>query len=463
VDSSFGTNGKVSTDFSQTGEDDFVTTLIIQPDEKILIFGYYGFSSIKSIVARYTADGMLDPSFAGDGILKINIPNFYPGDLALQADGKILIGGETEEADFVVKRINENGSPDLTFGDNGLASVNVSSTYSDLFKLLIQDDGKILAAGNSENDFTIVRFDTQGLLDITFGENGITSALAVDSNDKPRSAILQPDGKILMTGHTQKYPDYDEIILIRFTNEGKVDSSFGNYGVIATLINCDESHARCLALDGNYIYAGGGRGNPTGESCLIRYLNGCDIPKGLEVVNITPTEVALNWDNATGAGSYKLRFKVSGSGTWQKASALVSKKKIKELLAATKYIVQVRSNCNAEISSDWSEKLKFITPPARLAGELLPSNTLQVYPNPLSDEAVVQFSITQNSILEISLFDLQGRKIKTITEGNFEAGSHQLNFSPEDLPQGIYLLQLSTWIPSEKSYSTLQSLKLIVQ
>lgn len=443
VDSSFGINGKVTTDHSKTDEDDFVTALLIQPDQKILILGYYGSSVEKTVVVRYSADGQLDSSFAGDGILKLNIPNFYPAALNIQANGKILIGGESEGVDFIVKRLNENGTSDGTFGDNGLASVDFPSAYSSVFKLLLQDDGKILVAGNTESNFTIVRFETQGMLDLNFGDNGVSTIQAFDSDDVPRSAILQPDGKMLMAGYSQNYPGYNAMILLRFTSEGIVDSSFGNDGRISTLVNCDDSRAQCLAVDGNYIYAGGGRHSTYGESCIVRYLNGCEVPIALEVVNIAPTLVALNWEDASGADSYKLRYKVSGSGAWQKLTAQVSEKKMGGLLPETKYSVQVRSNCNnGESTSDWSEKFQFTTPPQKLSDEIASSVALLVYPNPFSDQAVVQFAITQNSWLEIALFDLQGKKIRILAEGNFERGMHHLLFQNQNLPAGVYFLQL---------------------
>ncbi|HUM48327.1 MAG TPA: T9SS type A sorting domain-containing protein, partial [Chitinophagales bacterium] len=291
--------------------------------------------------------------------------------------------------------------------------------------------------------------DSQGTLDLSFGNNGVFSMQIYSSDDKPTSAALQPDGKILMAGYLQKYPDYDQIILLRITGEGKVDSSFGTYGSILTLVNCDDSRAKCLALDGNYIYAGGGRHSIYGESCIVRYLNGCDVPQGMEVVNIAPTLVALDWNDASGADSYKLRYKVSGSGSWQKVAAQVSEKKIGGLLPATKYSVQARSNCsNPAAASDWSKKFQFTTPPQKLSEAVVSSHALEVYPNPFSENAVVQFQITKSTLVEISLFNLQGRKIKTIAAGSFVAGNHQIMVNRENIHGGCYLLKITCGVES---------------
>ena len=68
---------------------------------------------------------------------------------------------------------------------------------------------------------------------------------------------------------------------------------------------------------------------------------------------------------------------------------------------------------------------------------------LNVYPNPFMNEAIIQFILSENSLVNLELLDLSGRKIKTILECNFEPGNHQLNFSAEDLSKGIYLVRFN--------------------
>jgi hypothetical protein len=87
---------------------------------------------------------------------------------------------------------------------------------------------------------------------------------------------------------------------------------------------------------------------------------------------------------------------------------------------------------------------------------------LSVFPNPFSDFTTIQFSLEKNLNLKVELQDLSGRKIKTIAEENFEAGIHQLIFSAEDLPKGIYLLQLSLLNAAGETGSGIQK-QLIIQ
>lgn len=443
LDPSFGTGGKVATDFSGNGEDDYIISMLIQPDGKILILGYYGFSADKSIVARYNPSGQLDVTFAGDGILKINVQNFFPADFILQPDGKMVLGGETEDSNFVLRRINHNGAPDPSFGVNSLAIIDFNGDYSSMRKLLLQQDGKIIAAGNVSGDFALVRFDANGNIDNGYGENGIASEDFFDS-DVPTSAALQSDGKIVMTGYFQHSPAYDEIALLRFTSEGELDHSFGTNGVVSTLVNCEDSRATSLALSGNYIYVGGGRVIYSGESCVVRYFNGCEAPQELHVLNTIPTAASIDWNDVPAATSYKLRYKVSGSGSWQKTSSPVSEKQFLQLTPATKYTVQVKSNCTSlSGKSDWSEKLQFTTPPLKESTTVAVSE-IEVYPNPFTDYTAIHLLLEKDEHVKIELQDVSGKMIKEIADEIFAVGHHEIIVEAQHLAAGAYLLCLKT-------------------
>ncbi|HUM45691.1 MAG TPA: YCF48-related protein [Chitinophagales bacterium] len=81
---------------------------------------------------------------------------------------------------------------------------------------------------------------------------------------------------------------------------------------------------------------------------------------------------------------------------------------------------------------------------------------LEIFPNPFKELTSIRFSLVNSSPLGIDLFDLQGKKIKTIVEGNFDEGNHQLQFERENLPPGVYMLQLRT-------NSFLHTKKLVIQ
>jgi hypothetical protein len=113
----------------------------------------------------------------------------------------------------------------------------------------------------------------------------------------------------------------------------------------------------------------------------------------------------------------------------------------------------VKSFCEIKpvVSSEWSEKQFFTTDELRFSESTIYENVFQVYPNPVSQSAVISFSIEEASSVMIELMDVNGKSLNVIVKKDFSAGSHELIFSVrspsgnrESLPAGIYFLQLKT-------------------
>ena len=199
-------------------------------------------------VARYTTAGLLDTSFDGDGIA------FFPGGLSnitainFDASGKILAGGSRSNgsfgSDFAVARLNSNnGSLDTTFGvggvdGNGVVSTNFMGSTSDGARDLVQllPDGKILAAGfasGGTSDIVLARFLPNGAIDTTFavgdsdGHNGfaITDFGGFESAE---SLTVDSSGRI--------YVSYSNVV-VRYTSNGLLDTSYGSSGRAFTSLN----------------------------------------------------------------------------------------------------------------------------------------------------------------------------------------------------------------------------------
>ncbi|MEP7319504.1 MAG: Calx-beta domain-containing protein [Panacibacter sp.] len=265
-DSSFGTNGKVLTDlfpnfnliYSQA------LAMILQPDGKIVITGYgifddglYG--NYNVILARYDVNGVLDPSFGNNGILVSDFGdnNEFAASIALQTDGKIVIGGQSGA--LLIARYNSDGSPDITFGSLGwIKKYNGGFANS----ILIQPDGKIVTGGSSiagDDKFWLYRIKTDGKSDSTFGLNGRVFTDFGVGGDQLNSIVLQPDGKIIGAGKTGgAIGGTGHIALIRYFSNGNLDSSFGNQGKVTTVIGTKFSNAAKVLLqpDMQIIVAG---------------------------------------------------------------------------------------------------------------------------------------------------------------------------------------------------------------
>lgn len=157
LDPSFDGDGIVITDSGSAYES--IADIAVQPDGKILAVGY----SLQGIVVvRYNPDGSLDLTFGTGG--KAIIPSAFPSSLALQADGKILVGGskvvgttgESPINDFFIGRLNSNGSLDTTFNGTGTLVLDLRGGNNDIaYSVKIQPDGKIVLGGTSERGFLV--------------------------------------------------------------------------------------------------------------------------------------------------------------------------------------------------------------------------------------------------------------------------------------------------------------------
>ncbi len=172
----------------------------------------------------------------------------------------------------------------------------------------------------------------------------------------------------------------------------------------------------------------------------------CQPPTSLSTVKITPTKTQLLWDAVSGAISYKIRYKVSGTSEWTITKSLNNHKTLNTLAANTEYAWQVKSFCeiNPVVSSEWSEKQFFTTDDLRLSEGTIHETTFELYPNPVSQSATISFSLNEASPVIIEILDVNGRSLKVIADENFSEGSHEIKFNRESLSAGIYFLQLKT-------------------
>ena len=168
--------------------------------------------------------GDLDPTFGTGGI--VTTANTAPDAAALQSDGKVVVAGSISNQGGLL-RYNTNGSLDTSFGTGGQVLVGSSNTGA-TFAVAIQTDGKILAAAPSSLRVTVFRFNANGSLDNTFGTNGAATILAAGLFFPPITGgmVLQPDGRILVA--TGK-------IAARLLTNGQLDSTFGSNGLAATV------------------------------------------------------------------------------------------------------------------------------------------------------------------------------------------------------------------------------------
>ncbi len=275
LDTSFGTGGKVATDFS--GGDDRAESMALQPDGKIVLGGSATTGTGADFaLARYNPDGSLDPSFGGNG--KVTFDFFGGNDNAyailLQRDGKILIGGGCSQVQgpysLALARVNPNGALDASFGQGGKDALLSDYVSHSFHTLALQPDGKILAGGGYpyESAFDLARYNPDGTLDASFHNGGYVSFVDTGSSggfigsEYPISGILvQPDGRILLANSTYSgsNPNTLDFTLSRLTPSGYADTT-GSPPVYFDLAdfnhNDDIATSAALQPDGKVLLAG---------------------------------------------------------------------------------------------------------------------------------------------------------------------------------------------------------------
>ncbi|HMG76199.1 MAG TPA: DUF4214 domain-containing protein [Pyrinomonadaceae bacterium] len=286
LDSTFGTGGKVTTDFN--GGLDAADAIALQTDGKIVLAGFATAGDPHMALARYNSNGTLDTTFGTGGklITNINGTRDFANALAIQSDGKILAGGSTLDSItsfviFALARYNADGSLDTTFGSGGKVTTQVvfgDGEDDEIFGLAIQPDGRILAAGraNFAQDFGMVRYQTNGSVDTSFGTSGVVTTDFNGHIDRATGIALQVDGKIVLAGAanltTGSTGDFG---LARYNPSGALDSTFGAGGKVITDFggNVDIARGVVIQSDNRIVAAGSTINGPgTGDFALARYL-----------------------------------------------------------------------------------------------------------------------------------------------------------------------------------------------
>ncbi len=292
-------------------------------------------------LARYNADLTLDTSLDGDGRLIAPL-SFDVRDVALQADGKIVVAGDDflgggPDANFSVARFNSDGTLDTGFHQDGVVTTDMGSHFDQVVGVAVQPDGKIVVAGSTDQrdnmgrDFALVRYNPNGDLDVTFGKAGKVTT-DFDRGEAARAMALQADGKIVVAGTVPDVFGRTDFALARYNGDGTLDTDFGGDGLVATDFGggSDFTSAVALQADGKIVVAGSTVG-PSGsffDFALARYegLSQRDVAvnKVVEIISDVQGLVAAGaLSNGQGNGLLaKLQAAIQQTNSGQTATAV---------------------------------------------------------------------------------------------------------------------------------------------
>lgn len=236
LDPTFAGDGTVVTDISGN-RFDYIEDMALQSDGKIVVAGRHKSASKgeEFALVRYNANGSLDGTFGSGGKVVTTFGTKDDGimGIAFQSDGKIVAGGYTTVSNmrtFGLARYNVNGTLDSTFDGDGKLTTNVVSLSEGINDVVIQPDGKIIAVGYAEvasgvSDFALVRYNTNGSLDTSFGSGGKVTTSGTTNAD---AVALQADGKIVVSGRA----NIGEGAIVRYNANGSLDTSFSGNGLL---------------------------------------------------------------------------------------------------------------------------------------------------------------------------------------------------------------------------------------
>ncbi len=276
LDPTFGAGGKVSTNFNGNIISG-VTDVVLQPDGKIVAAGGTGSSpsSLDFALARYLSDGSLDTGFGSGGKVVTEMGgDEYIVSLVLQPDGKLVVAGTRRQSasgfDFVLARYLNDGSLDMSFDGDGKVTLSFFEGSGHANAVVLMPDGKLVVGGysflfspNLNNDFTLVRLNSDGSLDTTFGQSGkiFTDFTGSNGNDYLHYMALQPDGKLVAVGYSYSgiTNTAHDFAIARYHSDGNLDSTFGVNGKVNTDFTSGSSevaYAVAFQPDGKILVVG---------------------------------------------------------------------------------------------------------------------------------------------------------------------------------------------------------------
>ncbi|MEO7210127.1 MAG: T9SS type A sorting domain-containing protein [Chitinophagaceae bacterium] len=455
IDSSFGVNGLDSVEIENQA---YSSGIILQPDGKIVVSGTAEkeeYDDRRNFIYRLMSNGGLDASF-GEGGIVVNkhVYNINAVALIMRPDGRLVIGNTYYSNDshpsYELESFNQDGSVDNSFGVKGIAKFifgenQAGDWYSNMNEMAIQEDGKIVCVGTTGNKrffMALCRFNENGTIDAGFGDNGgiIPNLENVDGSNND-GIDFQPDGKILACGSANIAYSFSEIVISRYTQNGQLDTNFGNKGF--TIITKDSSNVGTRSIH----YLSSGKILATGQ--LTHYL------QSMTAIIM----VRLNGDNVLAANFKDVKAAQNNDAitiTWQTLNESGTKSFTVERSSNANDYVGINTVPAKGVASNYSYTDKnplvgtnyyrirenaingtdTFSPVVKVVFN--DNGVISLYPNPAKITVTVK-GLNKNINTIIKITDMQGREISS---QNFtQSSSATLNIRA--LAQGTYFVQVA--------------------
>lgn len=260
-DASFGSSGVV--DLSALSPAVFGRELALQADGKLLVAGRDGNRDMA--VVRLEQDGTLDPTFGTSGVVRLSVPGVSFDGFSARISSVLVLGdgdvfvvgwGRPDLTEYpVLARLNADGTPDASFGSSGTKILDGKGRFSPA-DAAMTSGASVVAAGFSNSGSRIASFLPDGSWNDSFGSGGLSVEIA---DAEFRSVSFLPDGRILAGGSTQgsRSPSVD-FLAVMYGSGGSLDSGFGTSGRAQVDLGYeDRASEALLADDGSVTLVGG--------------------------------------------------------------------------------------------------------------------------------------------------------------------------------------------------------------
>jgi uncharacterized delta-60 repeat protein len=300
LDAGFGSGGVVVRNVTNGTNGELYRGIVVQSTGKVVVAGateHVGATDARDrdiAVLRFNADGTKDTTFGTDGVVTINLSagavngSSFLADsawgLERYADDRLVVSGgmvkvrddSTVDTDFVLVRLSADGAPDLGFGDAGVFSVDTQfagahdNASPRNLTILPGTDG-IIGAGyrpvpGADTAPVLYKVTDAGVLDTTFGTNGVWSEALLAEQTECYQAVVQPkiDGgyDLVTTGYGRELEsETTDFVSLRVTSSGVLDTTYGTNGLARVDIGGFGDNSRRLTVlpDRRLLLVGGGR------------------------------------------------------------------------------------------------------------------------------------------------------------------------------------------------------------
>jgi uncharacterized delta-60 repeat protein len=450
LDQSFGDNGFVTIDIDGQGLLDRVSKLSQQPDGKTVFVGAIrNASGTQSdfLLGRINTNGNLDTAFGSNGTVTMDLGGdseslsgifidneqkilavgtsdeigFYNSPIpsgsvltsfAVDNEGNLFITG-TGNGDLLIVKHAPNGIPDNTFGVSGSVTHDLGSTNESATKSIIQNDGKIIIAGNqleSSEDVLIVRLLPDGALDLSFNTIGWINLSLSEWVDRVTDIVLLPNGKLLAIGSVSEGIGLDyEIFALRLMPDGSYDNSFGTNGIARYDIGAGDDYASTVELqpDGKALIGGGINENNkiANEDFLVMRINeDGSLDQSFGNNGVVVTEISSSYERI-------IDMELQSDGMLVVAGTAK--------IGSSEDVALARYHTGLNIS----------------VPEVADQTEISVYPNPATETIMVK---SESRMRSVELLDALGRSVLL-----HSVNANQLQLDLSKIPDGIYLLRAS--------------------